>query len=318
MNIAKEVWILTEQPEALAELCNGALVLGEKVTALVIGTKSHSEQAIAFGANQVYWLGDTDETRMMEDYTDTLFNLLADKKPELFLVDSTKRCKHIAGRLAARLRTSVLTDVVEFITSGENLEAKRMVYGGAAVRTERSLSTIVIASVGSGVFEAAKEDKSRQGIIEDVVFVEPSIKTRCLEKRTKAVKSVKLSAAKRVVAVGRGIANEEDLKIIEEFAHLLGAEIGCTRPLSEGVAWIPRERYIGVSGVMFKPDLYIGIGISGQVQHMVGVNQAPTIISINTDSAAPIFKQSDYGIVGDLYKVIPALIKAIKANKGSE
>ncbi|UWG96683.1 electron transfer flavoprotein subunit alpha/FixB family protein [Dehalobacter sp. DCM] len=307
----KNIWVFADKKDAILELCAGGRTLGDKVTALVIAPRTDAEQVIAGGADQVYWLGDKQDGKLIEDYFAAIFDLIQTQKPDVVLLGTTKRCKLMAGRLAARLGTSALMDVMEFSATDNGLQAKRMVYGGAAVRTESSAADLTIATVGPGVFEKLPEDSGRQGTIEDVAAAAGSAIT-CVEKRPKVGESVNLAAAKRVVAVGRGIANKEDLKMIEELAGLLGAEIGCSRPLAEGVDWLPRERYIGVSGVMFKPDLYIGIGISGQIQHMVGCNQAKTIVAINKDKAAPIFQQADYGIVGDLYKAIPALIEVLK------
>ncbi|BAE85586.1 electron transfer flavoprotein subunit alpha/FixB family protein [Desulfitobacterium hafniense] len=315
MSTVKDVWVFAEKTEALAELCAGGHELGEKVSALVIGPRSKAEQAIRLGAEKVYWLGEEDSARMMEDYLVTIADLLVNERPNLLLIGATKRGKLMAGRLAARMGTSVLTDVMEFVAGDQGLQSKRMVYGGAAIRTEQSHSPLVIATPGSGIFSALSEDTGCQGVIEEVSFQEPDRKVKCLEKRPKGSVSVNLAAAKRVISVGRGLANQEDLKMIEELAKLIGAEIGCSRPIAEGVNWLPRETYIGVSGVMFKPELYIAVGISGQVQHMVGCNQARTIFAINKDKAAPVFSQSDYGIVGDLYKVIPVLIEKIKTGK---
>ncbi len=316
MSALKEVWVLAEKVEALAELCAGGHELGEKVSALVIGPRSEAEEAIKVGADQVYWLGENESSPMLEDYTLTIYNLICDRQPNLLLVGTSRRAKLIAGRLAARLGTSVLTDVMELSAAGGKIQAKRMVYGGAAIRTEASSSPVIIATIGSGIFKVLTDGAERQGNIEDVAFVEATRKIKCREKRAKGGVSVNLAAAKRIVSVGRGIVKQEDLKMIEEFASLIGAEIGCTRPISEGEKWMPRELYIGVSGVMqLKPETYIAIGISGQIQHMVGCNQAKTIFAINTDKNAPIFKQSDYGVVGDLYKVLPTMIEKLKANK---
>ena len=125
--------------------------------------------------------------------------------------------------------------------------------------------------------------------------------------------AVDLCAAKRVVSIGRGLAAKEDLALIEGLASALEAEVGCTRPIAEGQAWLARERYIGVSGVMLSPDLFVAVGLSGQIQHMVGAAGAKTIIAINKDKSAPVFKQCDYGIIGDLYDVVPQLTAALKA-----
>ncbi|SHN88266.1 electron transfer flavoprotein subunit alpha/FixB family protein [Desulfitobacterium chlororespirans] len=310
MSVVKNVWVLAEKKETIAQLCAGGHQLGERVAALVFGSKPFAENALALGADQVYWLNQT-ESVMMEDYTEAIFKLISDKKPELILVGTSKRCKHIAGRLAACLGTAVLTDSTELAIE-DGVQSTRLVYGGAAVRTEKSVSSTVLVTVGGGVFNAVPENSSRQGKVEQISLIEPKTKIKCLEKRSKGGTSVNLAAAKRVIAVGRGIANQEDLKMIEELAGLIGAEVGCTRPIAEGVNWLPRERYIGVSGVMFKPELYIAIGVSGQIQHMVGCNQSKTIFSINKDKAAPVFSQSDYSIVADLYKVVPALIEKLK------
>lgn len=313
MTTLNKVWVFAEKAVALAQLCAGGRWLGNEVSAVIIGSKEEAIKSISMGADIVYWLGTPKAGIMLEDYTKTILGLLDQEKPNLFLIQPSKRGKLIAGRLAAGLGTSVIVDVAEIEIADGRIQATHMVYGGVAFRTEKVLAETAIVTVGTSVFTALPEDASRQGKVIDVTFVEPASKVRVLEKKTKASVMANLGAAKRVVGIGRGIANQEDIKMVEELASLIGAELGCSRPLAEGVDWLPRERYIGVSGVMLKPEVYLAIGISGQIQHMVGVNQARVIISINKDKAAPIFQQSDYGIVGDLYKILPPLIEKIKA-----
>jgi electron transfer flavoprotein alpha subunit len=132
-----------------------------------------------------------------------------------------------------------------------------------------------------------------------------------IETRAKGGESVDLTAAKRVVGVGRGFAAESDLELARVLAAKLGAEVACSRPIAEGVNWMPAERYLGVSGATIKPDLYLAVGISGQVQHLVGVNHSKVIVAVNKDPKAPIFAQADFGVVGDLYQVLPALTAAL-------
>jgi electron transfer flavoprotein alpha subunit len=190
-----------------------------------------------------------------------------------------------------------------------------MIFGGSALRTVRPLTVTALATVGLGMYEPAAADPERKGLIVEVPFVEPAWQVRYRERRQKkTLAAVNLAAAKRVVCPGRGICKQEDLTMISDLARLLEAEIGCTRPLSEGLDWLPRERYIGVSGAFIKPELYLGIGVSGQVQHTVGVIGSRIIAAINKDKNAPIFDQADYGIVGDLYVVVPALVEALKAH----
>ena len=120
-----------------------------------------------------------------------------------------------------------------------------------------------------------------------------------------------LAAAKRIVACGRGFREEADLHIAHDLAAQLGAELACSRPLAEGVSWFEKKLYVGISGAQVSPELYIAVGISGQLQHVVGMNKSQTVVAINSDSDAPIFEQADYGIVGDLYAVLPELTKAL-------
>ncbi|NLI91291.1 MAG: electron transfer flavoprotein subunit alpha [Peptococcaceae bacterium] len=314
MSKVTKVWVFAEKNTALAQLCAGGRQLGEEVSALVLGTKEEAEKAVSYGADKVYWLGSSKQDKMLEDYTATICELLKKESPNLLMMQASKRGKHVAGRLAANIGTSVIVDAAGIEIAGGMIQVKHMVYGGAAFRVERALGKTTITTVGPGLFNALPEDNSRQGSVVEVDFVEPAGSVKCLERKSKKGAEVNLSAAKRVVGIGRGIASQEDIKIVEEFAGLIGAEVGCSRPIAEGVNWMPKERYIGVSGAMLKPEVYIAIGISGQVQHMVGVNQAKVIIAVNKDKGAPIFQHTDYGIIGDLYKVLPALKELIKTN----
>ncbi|EGH1472319.1 hypothetical protein IDQ71_001060 [Salmonella enterica] len=141
-----------------------------------------------------------------------------------------------------------------------------------------------------------------------LAYIAPRHEVLCQQRRAKSLSSVDLSKAKRVIGVGRGLAAQSDLDMVHKLATVLGAEVGCSRPIAEGENWMERERYIGVSGVLLKSDLYLTLGISGQIQHMVGGNGAKIIVAINKDKNAPIFNYADYGLVGDIYKVVPALI----------
>lgn len=300
-----KIWVFAEKESALTELCGGARQLGDRVEAVVIGTQ---DQQGVNGADKV-WSIPTQEGAMLEDYTETLASLVNQEKPELLLVAPTKRGKLIAGRLAAMIGASVMTDVMELTQGGET---KRMVYGGAAIRSEKAATATAIAMVGPGVLAVSPEAATSQGEMETVDFVEPKMKLKLIGKEQKPKVSVDLASAKRVVGVGRGIAQAEDIAMARQLAEVIGGEVGCSRPIAEGEKWMPKECYIGVSGLMLAPEVYFALGISGQVQHMVGVNRSKVVIAINKDKNAPIFKQADYGLVADLYKVLPALIEQLK------
>ena len=163
--------------------------------------------------------------------------------------------------------------------------------------------------VAPGVLPAQEE--AGAGRVEHVDMAPAPEPLRVVEVRPKAGEPVNLAAATRVVGVGRGFADEADLRLARELAAALGAELACSRPLAEGLGWLPTERYVGVSGATIRPELYLAVGVSGQVQHMVGVNQAKVIVAINKDKNAPVFGQADLGVVGDLYDVLPALTNAL-------
>ncbi|KEF37832.1 electron transfer flavoprotein alpha subunit apoprotein [Schinkia azotoformans MEV2011] len=308
----KKVWIITDDQNTIGELCGGGRKLGEHVTAVLFGDQAVADEAAYLGADQVY-LFEQNGNAMIEANSQPIVELLREEKPNLVMVYSSTRGKLLAGKIASQLGTSTLSNISEFAAEDGSIVVKHMVYGGAAIRTEKALSETVIATTGTGVFEAMPKDESRQVNVIKLEAKAEQSGIRVLETRPKQGEVVNLSAAKRVVGVGRGFASKDDIKMAEELASLVGAEMACSRPIAEGEKWMSKERYIGVSGVVLKPDIYLSIGISGQIQHMVGVNQAKTLVAINKDKNAPVFKQVDIGLVADIYKVLPQIIEKLKA-----
>ncbi len=317
--MSADIWVFSEKPALLDELLAGARVLADHikgaVAAVVSGPVEKTEEAFERGAEKVFWLGEIKPGFMVEDCVPTLAHLAAKEKPYGILIGSTRRGRAVAGRLAARLNLSVITDVIAFMFENGDLQARHMIFGGGAVRVERPVSEMILATVGPGIFNPLPLTPGRKGELQIPDFIEPEWRLTLCERKIKPAPAVNLPAAKKVVCAGRGVAKQEDLALMEELARILGAEVGCTRPLAEGLGWLPRERYIGISGANIKPDLYLGIGVSGQVQHTIGMSEARVVVAINKDGEAPIFDQADYGIVGDLYTIVPALIKALKARK---
>ena len=314
MPAMRQIWAFSEKSELLAELLGGARALagetGDSVSAVVLGPRDACDAALSAGAEKVLWLGERGEN-MVEDYVPTLAKIVADGSPRVLLIGATKTGKAVAGRLAARLGTSTIADVKRFGVDGDAVRGEHLIFGGGAVQVEQPVGGVLLATARSGIFEAA-EAGAADGDVEEVSFEEPEWRLTLREVKAKPASSVNLSAAKRVVCIGLGVKQETDLEMINELAGVMEAEVGCTRPLAEGLDWLPRERYIGVSGAMLKPEIYLGIGVSGQVQHTVGIVDSRIVVGINKDEKASIFDQSDYGIVGDLYKVVPALTEALK------
>jgi electron transfer flavoprotein alpha subunit len=133
----------------------------------------------------------------------------------------------------------------------------------------------------------------------------------CVEPKDVVTEGHDLASAARVIGVGRGLRSEEDLALVDDLARVLGAEVACSRPVAEDLGWLPKDRYLGVSGRRIAPRLYLALGISGQLQHMIGVREAGTIVAINTDPMAPMIEDSDFSIIGDLKAVVPALIREL-------
>ncbi len=313
--MAQSVLVFSEKPSLLAELIAGGLDMGMDVTALVCGERAGAEAALAAGAGQVLLVQPPEGAYLVEDLVPTLEAAARERQPALVLVGATRRGRVVAGRLAARLDTVALTDVLELKAGGDAFQARHMIFGGGALRVERLRAATVVATAGPGVYRARppQQTAGAENIL-PMPFVDLDQCARAVlrERRPRAGASVNLAAAKRVVCAGRGVAKMEDLEQVNALARALNAEVACTRPLAEGLDWLPRERYIGISGAQVRPDLYLGVGVSGQVQHMIGMSRSKLVVAINKDQGAPIFAHADYGIVGDLYAVLPALLEALK------
>lgn len=308
----KKVLVFSELPLLMPELCSGASHLAEQSVAVVLGSKEEALSLTQF-ATEVLWGGPQAKDSIAEDYAPALAELIKAQMPDMVLIRSTRRGKCIAGRLAVILGTSVCSDITSIeVKDGGEAQFLRRVYGGAAFRKARSTKKSPIALVGSGVFEAAPRQAA--GSVFEMPMAPVSNGVTRVSTQAKQESTVDLNAAKRVVAVGRGVGSQENIAVVSEFAKAIEGEMACSRPIAEGEHWMPANRYIGISGAIIKPDVYIACGISGQVQHMVGVSDAKVVIAVNKDKSAPIFKNCDYGIVGDLNKVIPALTSRLKNN----
>ncbi|QYK11843.1 FAD-binding protein [Shewanella rhizosphaerae] len=312
MSKLSNVWVFSDIATRLPETIAGGRTLGEKVSAFIIGSEADIATAYSYGATHVYYLGNKADAQMVEDYAATMSQAINDgDKPTLVLLPATKRCKALAAKLSVQLEAGLINDATE-VSLDEGVTAKHMVYGGLAIGTERITSPVALVTLASGAFEPQVADTSLTGEGVSLAFVAPKQAIRCIERRVKQGNSVDLGKAKRVIAVGSGIGNLDNLALAGELATAIQAELGCSRPIAETEKWMERERYVGVSGVMLKPDIYLALGISGQIQHMVGALGSQTILAVNKDKNAPIFQYVDYGLVGDINKVLPALIQAMK------
>jgi len=313
MSTTRQTWAIVDAATDPATLLGAAKQVTTEVVALVIGTRTVAEHVSAFGPAETRWLGEPVPTVSMEDYAAAIVKMAKQEAPVALLVSASTRTRLLAGRLAARLDTAALTDVTELRTDGDAIIVTHPLYGGAAVRTEQILSPIAVVTVSATAFAALRTSPSTPGQVIQAECIVQDPPTTVLGRRPEPRSPGELTTAKVVVGAGRGVARQENLTLIEDLAQALGGQLACTRPLAEGLNWMARDRYLGVSGLEISPDLYVAVGISGQMQHMVGVDRARVIVAINNDKTAPVFTQADYGIVGDLNEVVPALIGALEA-----
>ncbi|EPL6455418.1 FAD-binding protein [Providencia rettgeri] len=311
MSKLSTVWVFSDMTSRLPELIGGALTLGEQVNVLALD-EAQSSQAFQLGATQVFQLTGKPDDRILEDYADTIVATIKQHGDKgLLLLPNTRRGKLLAARLGARLQAAVSNDAASISVEADKAVIKHMVYGGLAFGQETLNSVFSIATVTTGTFDAATSDASRSGAAQTAQWVEPKQSVIRTSVQKKAGNSVELDKARLVVSVGRGIGSQENIAIAKNLADAIGAEIACSRPVAENEKWMEHERYVGISNLMLKPELYLAVGISGQIQHMVGANGAQTIVAINKDKNAPIFQFADYGIVGDLFKILPALTQQL-------
>ena len=311
MSKLSTVWVLSDMTSRLPELIGGAQTLGEHVNVLALDD-AQTTQAFQLGANQVIQLSGKPDDRIIEDYADTVVDVIKQHGDAgLLLLPNTRRGKLLAARLGARLQAAVSNDAATVVIEDNKPVIKHMVYGGLAFGSETLSSSFSIATVATGTFDAASSNASLSGTAQIAQWIEPKQSVVRTSVQQKAGNSVELDKARLVVSVGRGIGSQENIAIAKALADSIGAEIACSRPVAENEKWMEHERYVGISNLMIKPELYLAVGISGQIQHMVGANGAQTIVAINKDKNAPIFQFADYGIVGDLFKILPALTQQL-------
>lgn len=250
-----------------------------------------------------------------DGYVAALGSLIAEEQPSHVFFAHTYQTRDLAPALAARLERSLVTDVTAIKKHGDGLVYVRPVFQGklnADVEAVGPAPHLVTCQIGAFRADAATRGAAPVTVRKASVEVDAAVIRQKPEAPFKEAKqAIDLSQAERIVAVGRGIKGQEHLKLVEELAQAMGAEIAASRPICDS-GWLPMDRQIGSSGQTVAPKLYVALGISGAIQHLVGMKGSRTIVAINKDPEAPIFEIADFGIAGDLFEVVPAMIKALK------
>ena len=300
--MSAQSWVLATDGRRLGGMVRALRALGAGVTVGVVGPRSVAEAAAGAGADAVMWV-ELDDDVPAEAYASALAQAVSAAKPPAVLAAVTPPGRALLGAAAAALNAVVITGVLGISLEGETLVVERTDLGGRVVETLESGAPVAGFYVGE---DTTSPDRTGLAPIERL-GVGGAAEIRIVKTEPVIGAGGGVRGAERVVAVGRGLKAREDLVLVEELAVALGAEIGCSMPIADDFGWVSKERYIGRSGQHISPRLYVAIGISGAPQHVEGVRDAKVVVAINSDREAPIFGRADYGIVGDLYEVIPAL-----------
>jgi electron transfer flavoprotein alpha subunit len=307
-----------EVKKATLELLTAARRLGSpSVVWTGPGTEAAQARLAEYGAEKVYAADSADfGDYVVAPAAELLAQLVSDKSPVAVLVAGTTEGKEIAGRLAVKTRSGVLTDAVDVVVGDDGPVAEQPNFGGAVTvhATVRTGTPIVALRPNSVEATPAGGD----AVIEPVAFTASrAAKAARVTERVAAEKGERpeLSEAQVVVSGGRGTGSEEGFTIVEKLADALGAAVGASRAVTDA-GWYPHAFQVGQTGKTVSPQLYVAVGISGAIQHRAGMQTAKSIVAINKDAEAPIFEIADYGVVGDLFTVVPQLIDEITRRKG--
>ena len=327
----KNIWVFIETECGKAknvgyELLHAAKPLAEKkgcpLVAVVIGkdVEDAAKDAICYGADSAILVdGPEYEYYTTDAFAKALIALVQKYKPETLMIGATTNGRDMGPRVSCHLKTGLTADCTAIDIDEEtgNVAWTRPTFGGNLMATIMCPdSRPQMGTVRPGVFKKGVYDQDRTGeIVREEIHVAPEeIRTTLVERVNEIVEAVNLSEAEIIVSGGRGVGSAENFKLIEGLAEVLGGTVGCSRAVVDA-GWLPYAHQVGQSGKTVAPKLYFAVGISGAIQHLAGISGADTVIAVNKDADAPIFGVADYGIVGDLNEVMPALTEALKARQ---
>ncbi len=304
--------------EALGAARTLAAALQEPVTALVIGSNAPTVDLAHYGADRILHAGhELLQAYSTEGFTLTAVQVARKVEPHIILGSATAMGRDFLPRVAAALGVGLAQDCTEIrIVDDRQLECVRPIYAGKAFARVRPLMMPAMATLRPNVFSLAAPDASRSA---EATEFAPELKPEQIRARVVGVQAaaggkVELTEADIVVSGGRGMKGPENFPIVQELADALGGAMGASRAAVDA-GWISHEHQVGQTGKTVSPTLYIACGISGAIQHLAGMSSSKYVVAINKDPEAPIFKLVDYGIVGDLFTIVPALTKEIKKLK---
>src|SRR3990167_7364094 len=287
--------------------------LGDQIDFLLVGYQCDKVTQEAHTLPYIQRILVADAKEYQHQLAENIAPLLAEvgKQHDVILTAATNYGKNILPRTAALLDMAMISDVVKIISSDT---FERPIYAGNALATVRSEDTIKILTIRTTAFAAAAPAENRQVITENINTVIPNTLTDFVSQQLTVSERPELTAAGIVVSGGRGLKSAENFKLLESFADSIGAAVGASRAAVDA-GFAPNDYQVGQTGKVVAPDLYIAIGISGAIQHLAGMKDSKIVVAINNDADAPIFQAADYGLVGDLFKLLPELQEELSKEK---
>ena len=328
----KGVWIFAEQRNSQIQPIVYELIgigkklakqLGQKLSVVLLGEEMHAQakDLLFYGLNEVYLFSHPQLKDFQQDsYATLIAELIRQKKPAIFLLGATSIGRSLAPNLAIRLKTGLTADCTSLeIDSAGQLLQTRPAFGGNIMATIICAKTRPqMATVRYKVMPKAERNSQPEGEIFSYPVPETlNIRTKILEIVEAVGEKINLADADIIVSGGRGLGGPENFKIIRQLADVLGAAVGASRAAVDA-GWISYAHQVGQTGITVCPKVYIACGISGQIQHLIGMKSSRVIVAINKDRDAPIFKVATYGIVGDLFQIVPLLTREFKHSLGKE
>lgn len=290
-----------------------AVQLNTTCTAITIGNPVNAADLGLYGANEVKNI--TLDTDHFDDqvYATAIAQAAIQFDSKSIILSHSARGKALAGRLSIKLKAGLVSGVNAPPTGNSELLVTKSVYSGKAIATKKIISDKMLFTVQGNAIPPQRSGEP--AMVENITVQVPASRIK-VTPMSKESDVIPLPEAELVVSGGRGLKGPENWGIIEDLAHELNAATACSRPVADS-GWRPHHEHVGQTGVAIRPNLYIAIGISGAIQHLGGVNNSKTIVVINKDPEAPFFKAADYGVIGDLFEVIPRLTEAIKKFKAA-